>query len=74
MGSLLVHVFTPITHTFPPYSWFSVFLSFSYSFFSVFFLFRIVVAIFYYARLWPFYIACHDRIYHFYHLTTFGMS
>ena len=29
---ILVHAFTPITHIFLPYSWFSVFLSFSYLF------------------------------------------
>ena len=32
IGSLLVHAFTPITHIFLPYSWFSIFFSFSYLF------------------------------------------
>ena len=50
-----MHAFTPITHTFLHYSWFSVFLFVFYSFFFVFFLFSSpLFPPFYCARLWPF--------------------
>ena len=57
VGGLLVHVLTPITHIFLPYSWFPCFhcfffLLFLFSFFSLdifSLLFRVIV---YYAHLW----------------------
>ena len=62
LGSLLMHAFTPITHTFFHYSFFSIFLSF---------FILLLLLLLYYARLWPFYTACRDKIYHFYPFNHF---
>ena len=57
-----MHAFTPITHTFFHYSWFSIFLSF---------FILLLLLLLYCAHLWPFYTAYHDKIYHFYPFNPF---
>ena len=88
MGSLLIHVFTSITHTFPLLWVFSI-LFFFFSFFC-FALFSFFLSVFsislvyrfslpFFFSYFPlctfttFYTACHYRICHFYPLTTFGL-
>jgi len=78
VGSLLVHAFTPITHIFLPHSQFLCFLCFLTCFpcflsFSLLFPFPLCFCSSLLCTSMAFYIACRDKIYHFYPLTTFGL-
>ena len=86
MGSLLTHVFAPITHVFIflfnfLYSFFlSLFVCFVFYSFFLSFCFSVCYSpLFHCACLWPFilsmafYTACRDKIFHFYPLTAFSL-
>jgi len=78
MGSLLVHAFHSCHSNFLPHSPFPCFLCFSclFSFFSLFllyFLCSLVRCCCLLCMVMAFYIACRNKIYHFYHSTTFGL-
>ena len=84
VDSLLMHAFTPITHTFH-YFGFSLFFSFffvyvMFSFFlSIFLYLLFIIFLFLFSSPFllctsmAFYTACRDKICHFYHSTAFGL-